>query len=408
MNKENKNNDINLDNKYIIDTTDLKKGDIIFSTSFTLISKTIRYFTTSDYSHVMLYTDDNSIIHADGNGVHAYNTQRLTFDDESHSIVYRLKDEVSDTDINKVVNYMRRLIGRPYSTFEAMLTKFYKGDFKSKKLFCSRLVAQAYAEIDKNLTKSTDYCSPEEMRTSPILEKVMIPLRKLKNYEKEIILTTNDKPAIQAEITNILFTNIINLTSNKSLYDFETLSYFLVKNQNYDKEISNIIRDSGYLTIWVDELKDNAPLYDNELYSKLISYEQKILFSTSSLDGLTRYENMHNIHLKLYSQYQLKTFKDLLILYSILVNNESLRLSALNIIELEEHSTFILFIQTLVKIFFIVQSLKSILKDKTYEKEYYNLIMTTIKFIIDNLKVINIHIVEFKLENDFNSINKNI
>ncbi len=82
FNKSKEQKDIN--KQYIIDTSKLQKGDIIFSTSFSRLSKSIRYFTKSDFSHVMLYVDDNSIIHANGLGVHAYNTQRMCFDNKNN------------------------------------------------------------------------------------------------------------------------------------------------------------------------------------------------------------------------------------------------------------------------------------------------------------------------------------
>jgi hypothetical protein len=356
----------------------------------------------------MLYVDDNSIIHADEKGVHSYNTQRLLFDDKSHCIIYRLKNEISEENIDKVITYMRRLIGRPYSTFEAMLTKFYKGDFKSKKLFCSRLVAQAYLEINTDLALNPDYCSPEDILNSSHLKQVTIPLRKLTEIEKRIVLTTNDKPTIQAETTNKLFTNIIKFTSNKNIYDFEILSNFLVNNPQYDNDILNIINESGYFIMWIDELKDNAALYDNELYSKVISNEQKLTFSKSSLDTLSRYQNNYNDFQKLYLTYKLDTFINFIVLYAILSHNESLRLTVMNIIEMEEENVFILFLQILIKIFFVKKGLQNIIEEKTYESKYYNLIQITIKFIIDNLGLIKDDILKYKFESNFNLITESL
>jgi uncharacterized protein YycO len=402
MNKQVKIKKEDIDNKYIIDTNNLKKGDIIFSTSFKIISKTIRFFTKSKYSHVMLYVDNSSIIHADGDGVHAYNLQRLLFDDESHCIVYRLKNTTSKNDIDKIVNYMRLLIGRPYTTFEAMLTKFYQGDLKSKKVFCSRLVAQAYLESNINLVANSDYCSPEDMRKSSLLKEVSLPLRKLAELEKEIILTTDDKPFIQAEITNKLFTNIVKLTSNKNLYDIDTLSNFLLSSNNkYNNDILNIIRKSGYLTMWIKELQDNAPLYDKELYLSFIVEEQKTIYAKSSIDSLTRYENMYNNFKKLYETTNLTIFKDFLILYTILCHIESLRLSILNIIEMKEKNVFILFFQVLIKIFFLKKGLSNILESSTLNKEYTDLIQKNIAFINDNLELIHEDILKYDLKKDF-------
>jgi len=408
MNTQAKTKKEDIDNKYIIDTNNLKKGDIIFSTSFKVVSKTIRFFTKSKYSHVMLYVDNSSIIHADGNGVHAYNLQRLLFDDESHCIVYRLKNTISENDIDKIVNYMRLLIGRPYTTFEAMLTKIYQGDLKSKKVFCSRLVAQAYLESNINLVSNSDYCSPEDMHKSSLLKEVSLPLRKLTELEKKIILTTDDKPSIQAEITNKLFTNIIKLTSNKNLYDIDTLSNFLLINNKYNNDILNFIRKSGYLTMWIKELQDNAPLYDKELYLSVIAEEQKIIYAKSSIDSLTRYKNMYNNFKKLYEATNLTIFKDFLILYTILCHNESLRLSILNIIDMKEKNVFILFFQVLIKIFFLKQGLSNILESSTLNKKYTDFIQKNIAFINDNFELIHKDILKYDLKKDFIDLKTNL
>ena len=285
----------NLDDKYIIDTTKLKKGDIIFSTTFNLTSKGIRFFTQSDFSHVMLYVDNNSIIHADGNGVHAYNTQRILFDDENHCVVYRLKESISDENLNIILTYVRSLIGSPYSTIEAMLSKIYTGKVKSKKLFCSRLIAQAFNQVNINLVDAPDYCSPENIRQSNYLEIVNFPLRKLTELEKKRILITEDKPDKQSEITNNLFSEIVKLTSNKNIYGFENLINFLNRENKFNEKISEILRNSGYLTIWVDELIANAVLYDAELYNNLVSNEEKITFNNESFETLKRFDNMQNI-----------------------------------------------------------------------------------------------------------------
>jgi len=401
MNEQAKINKKDLDKKYIIDTNNLRKGDIIFSTTFKTISKTIRFFTKSKYSHAMLYVDNSSIIHADGNGVHAYNTQRLLFDDKSHCIVYRLKNTILEDDIERIVNYMRLLIGRPYTSFEAMLTKFYQGDFKSKKVFCSRLVAQAYLASNINLVKNSNYCSPEDIRTSSLLNEVSLPLRKLTEIEKKIILTTDDKLFIQTEITNKLFTNIVKLTSNKNLYDINTLSDFLLNNNKYNNDILNIIRKSGYLTMWIKELQDNAPLYDKDLYLTVIAEEQKKSYAESSIDSLIRYENMYNNFKELYKITNLTIFKDFLVLYTILYHNESLRLSILNTIEMKEKNVFILFFQVLIKIFFLKKELSNILESSILNQKYSDLIQSNITFINDNLKLINKDILKYDMKKDF-------
>lgn len=397
----------NLDNKYIIDTAELKKGDIIFSTTFDYISKGIRKFTNSDFSHVMLYVDNNSIIHANGDGVHAYNTQRILFDDKSHCIVYRLKDSISDEELSQVITYLRSLIGRPYSIIEAMLSKIYSGKLKSEKLFCSRLIAQAFSQVNINLVENSNYCSPENIKQSNYIEKVIIPLRKLTELEKIRILTTKDKPLEQSRITNKLFVEINKLIPYDDIYDFEKLIKYLNLENKFDAEISQILRNSGYLIIWIDELIDNAVLYDPILFDNLVSNEEKEIFNKESGDTLKRFTNMYQIYLNQFTIKQLQTYKDLLILYSILVRQEQLRLSSLCKIKLKDKEDKLFqLLKTLVGLFFIKRSLNSILEHKSYESEFYNIVRKYVFDFIENFSKIENILLDFNMKNDFISISE--
>lgn len=393
---------IALDNKYIIDTNELMAGDIIFSTTFEYISTAIKFFTNSEFSHVMLYVDDNSIIHADADGVHAYNTQRILFDDKNHCAVYRLRDPISVENLNTIIKYVRSLIGCPYSVIEAMLTKVYKGNAKSKKLFCSRLVAQAFSQANINLVSSIDYCSPEDIRQSNHLEIVTNPLRKLTELDKKRILETKDKPAIQTEITNNLFSKISKLAF-KEISNFQSLIDFLILENKFDTKISEILRESGYLTMWVNELNDNAILYDKELYDNFVSVEEKQSLQASSSETYKRYKQEHNNYLDLYKKYKLRVFKDLLTLYSIIARNEQLRLKVLNKIELdnEETDTFFPFIHFLVKLFFIAKGLNNITKEQSYDHEYYQFIYKHIGVLVNSFTKIQNLLKKFNMENDF-------
>jgi hypothetical protein len=80
----------------------------------------------------------------------------------------------------------------------------------------------------------------------------------------------------------------------------------------------------------------------------------------------------------------------------------------MNIIEMEEENVFILFLQILIKIFFVKKGLQNIIEEKTYESKYYNLIQITIKFIIDNLGLIKDDILKYKFESNFNLITESL
>jgi hypothetical protein len=64
---------------------------------------------------------------------------------------------------------VRQHVGTEYSVGEAMRTFFGGGADFTRKQFCSRLVAQAYASVGVKLVADPNYCSPEDIKNSPLL-----------------------------------------------------------------------------------------------------------------------------------------------------------------------------------------------------------------------------------------------
>lgn len=395
----------NINKKFIIDTTLLQKGDIIFSTTHQLASKTIRIVTKSNYSHVMLYVDRLSIIHADGKGVHADNPQRMLFDNINHCEVYRLP-QMNEEQLNIAINYLRTLIGRPYSTVEAILSPYYKGRYKSKKLFCSRLIANAFNKANIELVNNPDYCTPEDIKNSCFLTRIVSPLRELNEIDKDIIFHTVDKIEIQKSTTNKLFQDIRKYTSNKEIIDETSLIEFLKKNKSMDKSITEILRKSGYLTLWVKELQTNVPLYDSRLYSFAINLEQKLQYQMTTRDFYVRYKNQQSFYYNLSKEIPLQFFKDYSNLYNILVNQASTMLRVVKNDETgESFKDFSIFFKTLINLFYIRLSLLYIQKDNTFNFEDFNFALQTIFIVNENSNQILPQINKFQLEKSFSVIN---
>ncbi len=105
-----------------LNDTVLNPGDIVLTTTKSAVSKAIRIATYSDISHAMVYVEDRSVIDATGEGVHARNTQRLFFDEESAVHVLRLRDGISDKQLIALISHLRGHVGTQYSAREAMLT----------------------------------------------------------------------------------------------------------------------------------------------------------------------------------------------------------------------------------------------------------------------------------------------
>jgi hypothetical protein len=67
---------------------------------------------------------------------------------------------------------LRGHIGTQYSVKEAMLTALGGARQWSKKQFCSRLVAQAFASVGIELVADPNFCSPADLKDSLLLVAV--------------------------------------------------------------------------------------------------------------------------------------------------------------------------------------------------------------------------------------------
>lgn len=250
---------------YIFEMSLLKPGDIILTSQVGAISKVVRLSTLSKFSHAILYVGDGSFIHSDGQGVHSNNIQRLLFESKNHAEVYR----VFDGDyVDQTIMFARSQIGTSYSVKEAVRTKtpFYTGE-KLNRQFCSRLVAQSYEYAGLNLVENPDYCTPKDLQQSSHTHAVDGCLRIAEGYEVE--LAKSDSPIQrQTDITNNILKAVRELTRS-DIQSFENLDQFVIDNQTYDVEITDIVVKSGYLTMFDHELSQNPWRYNGQLFLSL-------------------------------------------------------------------------------------------------------------------------------------------
>jgi hypothetical protein len=250
---------------YIFEMSLLKAGDIILTAQVGAISKAVRIATFSKFSHAILYVGHGSFIHSDGQGVHSNNIQRLLFEYESHTEVYRVLDT---SYVNKAVMFSRSQIGTSYSIKEAARTKnpLYKGE-KLNRQFCSRLVAQSYEYAGLKLVDNSDYCTPKELQKTSHTNIVRGCLRLA--AEQEIEFAKSDSPIQrQTEITNLILKAVRELTGS-DIQSFENLDQFVIDNPTHDEKITSIVINSGYLTMFDYELTLNPWRYDGQLFLSL-------------------------------------------------------------------------------------------------------------------------------------------
>nr|WP_321355567.1 YiiX/YebB-like N1pC/P60 family cysteine hydrolase [uncultured Draconibacterium sp.] len=254
---------------YIFDLDKLMVGDIILTRQNTRISQLVRQVTGSQYSHAILYVGVASIIDSDGLGVQSNNIQRKLIENPNDAVVLRLKDATDTEILMEAETYARRMIGMAYSTNEAKISHL-TDELEAKepnRQFCTRFVAKSYEYAGVNIVNNPNYCTPEDLLQSDKLIKIDDCLR-IAN-EKEIEFANSENPLEkQTEIHNAIFVKARELTG-KDVQTFEQINECIVETPEIDSEMSEFVKDSGYLDMMEKDEEINPQHYNAE---KMIEY----------------------------------------------------------------------------------------------------------------------------------------
>ncbi|MBB4188755.1 hypothetical protein GGE07_005434 [Sinorhizobium terangae] len=243
-----------------INDTVLKSGDIILTTSTEAVSKAIRIATRSDISHAMVCVEGHSVIDATAEGVQARNTQRLFYEDGCSIYILRLRKGFTNAQLNAVITFMRAQIGTQYSTKEAAQTALGGTRRPSRKQFCSRLVAQAFSHAGIELVGNVNFCSPADLKESPLLMAIGNPAIEVPAEEKARWDKHVDSTEIMRKAINDVFAGA--RAKNKDIQTFDDVHRHLVENPEDDDAFCALLERSGYLMLWQIELEKNPWQYD--------------------------------------------------------------------------------------------------------------------------------------------------
>lgn len=291
-------------------------GDVILTTTTAAISKVIRAATGGDISHAMVYVENRSVIDATGDGVHARNTQRLFFEDECTVHAMRLRNSISDPQLQAIRAYLRRHIGTQYSVKEAILTSLGGARQWSKKQFCSRLVAQAFASTGIELVADCNFCSPANLKDSLLLVPVSNATVPVTADEAVWWRSNEDVPQRMREAINAILEGA--RIKDPTIQIFEDLHSYLVRHPQDDNEFCEMLEKSGYLLVWKIEWNKNRWQYDFALMSvapaaQIEDYCWSVLANEES--GPNRYIVNRGGYMLLWRQTNLRFFRMMLDLY---------------------------------------------------------------------------------------------
>ena len=287
------------------------------------ISQRVRKMTGSAFSHALIYVGASSCIESDGEGVQSQNIQRILFEEKDNVKVLRLKQTVANN-IQDAIVFARQKIGTQYSLKEAFSVINEKADEAKEpnRQFCTRFVAQAYENAGIRLVENFNYCSPEELLKSESLIEVADIVREA--TEKEIEFAKSVSPLEkQKKIHNLILSESRKI-SGADIQTFEQLSKYVIEHPDKEPEITKVIEDSGYLTMWADDVKKNPYHYD---YEKFIEHyknpqqaiEVAVFFATTESETRERYHQTLETVKFVYIFHKLKYFANEIELYEKLL-----------------------------------------------------------------------------------------
>lgn len=246
-----------------LDPSLLRPGDIILTTTRQPTSKAIRIVTSSNISHAMIYVESHSVIDATAEGVQARNTQRLFLDDDCAVYGLRLNRVLTNVELKGIQDYVRSIVGTQYSLWEAVQAPLGRRNSASRRQFCSRLVAQAYAYADIKLVPDPNYCTPEDLRKSPLMHDLGEVTVAVSDEDVARWAMATDLPQMTRDATNAVLSGARQ--RDPSIQDFRDLDRHLVDCPEDDGFIYQLYRESGYLDLWRVECERNPWQYDLRL-----------------------------------------------------------------------------------------------------------------------------------------------
>lgn len=313
-----------------IDIDKLQAGDIILTASRTKTGKTVRIASRGIVSHAMICVQHGSIIDSTANGVQAWNLQREFFKDDERVFGFRLRDALPAADIARVVDFARSEIGARYSNIEAARSVIGGRKPRNGRQFCSRLAARAYSSVGIQLVPNQDYCTPEDLRKSPLLVEIEdLSVAVAPEEVAEMANRPNPLQPMRDSQNNVL---AAARRLDPNVENFSDLHRLVREHPEWDSIIAQAYLDSGYLDIWRHELQAHPYRYDLEIMESITDLKMVTDLRAYCIDtireaysGGVRFAANLTHYLAAQNDSERETLELLIGLYETLVRNNELR-----------------------------------------------------------------------------------
>ncbi|WP_436873699.1 YiiX/YebB-like N1pC/P60 family cysteine hydrolase [Kosakonia sacchari] len=318
---------------YIIDRDLLQIGDVVLTSASTALSKGVRTFTKSDYSHAMIWVG-GTLIHSDGGGVYSKNVDRLLFPAPDRVRVLRCKEQLTDEQMLSIITFARSQVGKLYSVKDAINAKLKLNRVANQKQFCSRLVAQSYRNAGIDLVDNADFCSPEEINSSELLYEVENYLNFATSSQIEFSNTVDHNEEIQRNTMTML--ENIREAFNPSIQTLSDVLDHLNNHPEHDRPITDFAIESGYFNHAEYDILKNPWRYSDTLFLEHTNNDESLsLYLAGFIENIGNdITTTHLLELYKYQELYKKTplhfYFEHIRLYKQLLNSHLLRYDVAN------------------------------------------------------------------------------
>jgi hypothetical protein len=307
----------------------LHPGDIVLTASKSAAGKGIRATTLAVVSHAMICVQHGSVIDSTGDGVQAHNLQRELFKPFERVYAFRLREPLDPERLEQVINFARSEVGTRYSMREAFRSVLPGKRPRERRQFCSRLVARAYAHVGVQLVADEDYCTPDQLRRSPLLLELKGITETVSVQELAAWQARPNPIAMMHTAQNAILDGIRKL--DPMVENFADVDQIVRSHPQWDLQIAALFSNSGFLELWKIDFQINPWHYNVEKleavvtaanHDKIRTYCRAMIAETIS--GAQRYRTMLEHYRQSHRLAPRQTTFQLVELYDQLVRNDAL------------------------------------------------------------------------------------
>lgn len=264
---------LDLDFKYVFDSSKLQKGDILLMDTYH--EKQRKLMPDDKFLHVAVYIGNAMIVEADGLGSTINHVYSYAFKKKDDACVVRVKN-LNVVFADKIQRYLREDLGREYSTREAIKVNKLKSTNErdtSNQTFCSRNVAKAFERCSFHLVSNPDYCSPDDLMNSDLVELIDDGVCEIEDEVREIValhIQQRENPDLSV-MPQTLFEDVRAFLKSKDLsgseYNIQNYSDMLLaisKVPEYDDELAELLQNHSCLKDPRLRTKEYWPWFDED------------------------------------------------------------------------------------------------------------------------------------------------